>query len=103
MSERRMEYRKMGLSGLELSAYSLGGWTTFGGSLTDEELARRIITTAFDTSWSVPPRTRRTSGRTNRLSPSWEIPRRSSGWNRIAKMTTTGGRGSLGERSPQTY
>ena len=43
-----MQYRKMGASGLELSTYALGGWTTFGGSLKDEALAREIITTAFD-------------------------------------------------------
>lgn len=48
MSETKMAYRKMGASGLELSEFALGGWTTFGGSLKDEELAREIITTAFD-------------------------------------------------------
>jgi len=48
MSETKMTYRKMGASGLELSEFALGGWTTFGGSLKDEELARAIITTAFD-------------------------------------------------------
>jgi voltage-dependent potassium channel beta subunit len=48
MNETKMTYRKMGVSGLELSEFALGGWTTFGGSLKDEELAREIITTAFD-------------------------------------------------------
>jgi len=48
MSDPKMTYRKMGASGLELSSFALGGWTTFGGSLTDEGLAREIITTAFD-------------------------------------------------------
>ncbi|MCB9473747.1 MAG: aldo/keto reductase [Candidatus Delongbacteria bacterium] len=42
-----MSYRQMCASGLRLSALSLGGWTTFGGSLKDEALARRIINHAL--------------------------------------------------------
>ena len=43
-----MIYRSLGRCGTKVSALSLGGWTTFGGSLTDPSLARRIIRTAFD-------------------------------------------------------
>ncbi len=43
-----MKYRKMGNSGLKISALGLGGWTTFGHSLKDQELARQIITTAYE-------------------------------------------------------
>lgn len=43
-----MNYRRLGHSGLKVSELSLGGWTTFGDSLTDRRLARQIITTAYD-------------------------------------------------------
>jgi voltage-dependent potassium channel beta subunit len=43
-----MEYRRLGSSGLKVSAISLGGWTTFGGSIQDAQLTRRIIETAFE-------------------------------------------------------
>ena len=43
-----MEYRRLGNAGMKVSAISLGGWTTFGQSLTDSGLARDIITTAYD-------------------------------------------------------
>lgn len=43
-----MNYRRLGHSGLKVSELSLGGWTTFGESLTDHQLARNIITTAYD-------------------------------------------------------
>lgn len=43
-----MEYRSLGKSGLKISALSLGGWTTFGESLTDTGEAERILRTAFD-------------------------------------------------------
>ncbi len=48
MSERNMEYRRMGASGLRLSKLSLGGWTTFGASIADEALVREILTAARD-------------------------------------------------------
>jgi voltage-dependent potassium channel beta subunit len=43
-----MEYRNLGRSGLKVSAISLGGWTTFGGSVQDKQMARDIIKRAYD-------------------------------------------------------
>jgi voltage-dependent potassium channel beta subunit len=43
-----MEYRKLGTSGLKVSRIALGGWTTFGGSVTDEALAESIIEKAIE-------------------------------------------------------
>lgn len=43
-----MKYRRLGHAGIKVSELSLGGWTTFGESLTDWQLARDIIVTAFD-------------------------------------------------------
>ncbi len=43
-----MNYRRLGNSGLKVSALSLGGWTTFGESVTDHRLARDIIVKAYD-------------------------------------------------------
>ena len=43
-----MIYRSLGRCGTKVSALSLGGWTTFGGSLSDPSLARSIIRAAFD-------------------------------------------------------
>ncbi|MFP4321615.1 MAG: aldo/keto reductase family protein [Anaerolineales bacterium] len=43
-----MKYRRLGHAGMKVSELSLGGWTTFGGSLKDKDLARQIITTAYD-------------------------------------------------------
>ncbi len=43
-----MEYRRLGESGLKVSAISLGGWTTFGGSIQDATQARRIIEIALE-------------------------------------------------------
>ncbi len=43
-----MNYRRLGNSGLKVSVLSLGGWTTFGESLQDKELAKSIITHAYD-------------------------------------------------------
>ena len=42
-----MEYRRLGRSGLKVSTISLGGWTTFGGSVDDEQ-AIAIHKRAFD-------------------------------------------------------
>jgi voltage-dependent potassium channel beta subunit len=43
-----MEYRRMGRSGLKISALSLGGWTTFGDLVTNPQIARDIITFAYE-------------------------------------------------------
>jgi len=43
-----MNYRRLGNAGIKVSELSLGGWTTFGGSLTDRTLARNIITRAYE-------------------------------------------------------
>ena len=43
-----MDYRRVGQSGLKVSELSLGGWTTFGGSVTDKQLTRDIIVKAYD-------------------------------------------------------
>lgn len=42
-----MQYRRLGGSGLKLSAFSLGAWITFGASLGRSE-ARELIHCAFD-------------------------------------------------------
>ncbi len=43
-----MEYRRLGNSGLKVSTLSLGGWTTFGGSVQDLDIARQIMVKAFE-------------------------------------------------------
>ena len=43
-----MDYRRLGNSGLKVSALSLGGWLTFGGSIHDQEIAHNLITTAYE-------------------------------------------------------
>lgn len=43
-----MRYRHLGRAGIQVSELSLGGWITFGGSVTDFDLARDIITAAYD-------------------------------------------------------
>ncbi len=48
MSRDSMQYRQMGRAGLKLSALSLGGWTTFGGSVSAADDVKRILTRAFD-------------------------------------------------------
>ena len=42
-----MDYRRLGASGLALSALSLGAWTTFGGSVPRGE-ARNLVAAAWD-------------------------------------------------------
>jgi len=42
-----MQYRRMGTSGLSLSALGFGAWTTFGQQV-GRDLARELIATAFD-------------------------------------------------------
>lgn len=39
----KMEYRRLGRSGLQVSAISLGGWITFGGHVNDGETPDNII------------------------------------------------------------
>jgi len=48
MSNPNMPYRRLGQAGLKVSALSLGGWTTFGGSIADHDVAAAIIRRAFD-------------------------------------------------------
>lgn len=43
-----MRYRRVGDSGLKVSELSLGGWTTFGDSVTDPQLTRDLITLAYE-------------------------------------------------------
>jgi voltage-dependent potassium channel beta subunit len=45
---KTMEYRRLGRSGTKVSLYSLGGWTTFGGSVTDDRMVQTIIRAAFE-------------------------------------------------------
>lgn len=42
-----MEYRRLGSSGLQVSALSFGSWVTFG-SQVDEEVAEKCMVTAYD-------------------------------------------------------
>lgn len=48
MSNKDMPYRRLGKAGIKVSALSLGGWTTFGGSVTDDDVTDTIIRRAFD-------------------------------------------------------
>lgn len=48
MFNATMQYRKLGASGLRLSALALGGWTTYGASVKDTDTVERILTTAFE-------------------------------------------------------
>ena len=43
-----MKFRRLGNSGLQVSVVSLGGWTTFGESIQDQELTNGIIRKAYD-------------------------------------------------------
>ncbi|GIW72833.1 MAG: voltage-gated potassium channel [Planctomycetota bacterium] len=43
-----MEYRPLGRAGTRVSAFGLGGWTTYGGSVTDPAAVRAIVHAAFD-------------------------------------------------------
>jgi len=42
-----MEYRRVGSSGLKISAVSVGGWITFGGTIADDATAS-VLRTAID-------------------------------------------------------
>lgn len=48
MFNPEMVYRPLGRCGLKISAYSLGGWTTFGDSVRDKQTIREILYAAFD-------------------------------------------------------
>ena len=43
-----MEYRRLGQAGTKVSVLSLGGWTTFGGSVQEQEIADEIIVQAYE-------------------------------------------------------
>jgi voltage-dependent potassium channel beta subunit len=43
-----MKYRSLGNSGLKVSELSLGGWTTYGGSVKDQKVAQAIIARAYE-------------------------------------------------------
>jgi voltage-dependent potassium channel beta subunit len=42
-----MEYRRLGRSGIKVSSVSIGAWTTYGASVQDMPLIRKIVETAF--------------------------------------------------------
>lgn len=48
MSNETMTYRHLGRCGTQVSVLGLGGWTTYGGSVTDEQTVREILHAAFD-------------------------------------------------------
>jgi voltage-dependent potassium channel beta subunit len=43
-----MKYRKLGSSGLKVSLFGLGGWTTFGGTIVDDKVIKGILYAAFE-------------------------------------------------------
>jgi voltage-dependent potassium channel beta subunit len=43
-----MQYRRLGNSGLKVSAISLGAWTTYGGSVQDKAVIREIVDKALE-------------------------------------------------------
>jgi len=43
-----MQYRLLGKCGMKVSQFGLGGWTTFGASVSDEGVVKSLITRAFD-------------------------------------------------------
>lgn len=48
MFNPNMPYRNAGRSGLKLSSFSLGGWTTFGGTVKDYTSVKSILNVAYD-------------------------------------------------------
>ena len=48
MATTQMTYRRLGNCGTKVSAFGLGGWTTFGGSVKSEADARTILHAAFE-------------------------------------------------------
>lgn len=48
MTTVEMSYRPLGRCGTRVGTLSLGGWTTFGGSVTDHRTTREMLHAAFD-------------------------------------------------------
>jgi voltage-dependent potassium channel beta subunit len=48
MPKKEMTYRSMGTCGMKVSTYSIGGWTTFGESIKDLSLTKKILSTAIE-------------------------------------------------------
>lgn len=48
MTNSNMSYRSLGRCGTKVSTYGLGGWTTYGGSVKDNNTIRDIIHLAYD-------------------------------------------------------
>lgn len=48
MTKGNMRYRSLGRCGTKVSVFGLGGWTTFGGSVTDDLTVKSIIYAAFE-------------------------------------------------------
>jgi len=48
MTNTPMQYRRLGSAGTKVSAFGLGGWTTFGASVKDDALTRSILHAAFE-------------------------------------------------------
>ncbi len=57
MFNANMPYRNLGHSGLKLGAFSLGGWTTFGGTVKDFTSIRSILHLAYESgvNFSISP------------------------------------------------
>jgi aryl-alcohol dehydrogenase-like predicted oxidoreductase len=43
-----MQYRRLGKTGLKVSAVSLGAWLTYGGSVEDKKLIQSIVEKALE-------------------------------------------------------
>jgi voltage-dependent potassium channel beta subunit len=43
-----MTYKRLGRCGTKVSLFSLGGWTTFGGTVKDPGMAKQMITLAYE-------------------------------------------------------
>lgn len=48
MSKNNMRYRPLGRSGLQVSELSIGGWTTYGDSVQDAAMVRKILVRAYE-------------------------------------------------------
>lgn len=48
MANTDMQYRRLGNSGLKISAVSLGGWTTYGQTVGEQNVVQRIIDRALE-------------------------------------------------------
>ena len=47
-NDETMQYRRLGRAGMKVSRFGLGGWLTFGRSISDAGLARTLLGKAFD-------------------------------------------------------